>query len=214
MPDQVKQPDGSVVDPTRTLTAQQADAAAHPVGITHESGLLSNLPANGSRVNNSTYFATDQNGGTTYRMVSGAWVQSAMGVAQSGGRELAFAAASAAASGTTVFDVTGCTITFTVTNRPVYVTALVPLVTSSAANGAFTLTISDNANTETAAILDVTSPTAGNGSGGGNQLLERISVPGTYTRKLRAQTGAASAGATTTVAWTATRAAHIKAVEA
>lgn len=55
---------------------------------TNESGLVAALPANGSRPNNSTYFATDLNGGTTYRMVAGAWVQQAPGVNAVAGQEL------------------------------------------------------------------------------------------------------------------------------
>jgi len=46
---------------------------------THEAGLLSALPANGARPNGSTYLATDQNGGTPYKMVAGSWVQSGAG---------------------------------------------------------------------------------------------------------------------------------------
>ena len=46
---------------------------------THIGGLLSARPAAGSMIEGSTYFATDVNNGTLYRIVSSAWMQAARG---------------------------------------------------------------------------------------------------------------------------------------
>lgn len=46
----------------------------------HEGGLIAALPADGARPDGSTYLATDQNGGTPYRMIGGVWKQTGAGV--------------------------------------------------------------------------------------------------------------------------------------
>lgn len=157
MPDQVLQPDGSVVDPMRTQTAQQADEIAHPPGgPTNEYGLLSAMPANGSRPNNSTYFATDQYGGTVYRMVAGVWTQQSAGVNQASGQIIAGPAQlttsfDVKAVGTSITDVPLMSIAVPASARPVLLRAKFEVQANSgtaAANSALTIraVIADAAN--------------------------------------------------------------------
>lgn len=99
------------------------------------------------------------------------------------GRELAYASTTGSFDpGASVIDVTGASVTFTVAGRPVIVEAQTPYSGHSVEAAGLTLYITDEAN--------VVKAGAGVGSGGANQygtltVRERISTPGTYTRKLR-----------------------------
>lgn len=102
-------------------------------GITKNSGLVarsfSGLYADRATVvatpeEGDAYFATDLNGGTPFRYTSAAWVQTAPGLLEFGGKELVTPATNSvgqAFSATTMTDVTGLTISLTVGSLPIYV---------------------------------------------------------------------------------------------
>lgn len=95
---------------------------------THETGIFSARPANGGRVNGSTYFATDDNGGTLYEMSAGAWLKVTPGVGPTVGRGLLDVKK---LSSKVVFanggnDVAGLSITFTYQGRNVVPTLVIP----------------------------------------------------------------------------------------
>lgn len=86
---------------------------------------------------------------------------------------------------TTVIDVPGCSIAFTVGARPVWVRGRLPLIFSSQADNTLSGSITDVAN----AIKDqdfFTSTSVGALGNFGSIILEEwLTVPGVYTRKLR-----------------------------
>lgn len=137
-------PSGLVVITTSNVQAALAQLDSWANGRpTNESGLLSALPANGTRPNNSTYFATDQFGGTAYRMVNGAWAQQSAGVTQAGGQIIAGPAQFSStmdlkAIGATVTDVPGMSLAVPASARPVLLKAYFNIVvaTGTAAAGA------------------------------------------------------------------------------
>lgn len=101
------------------------------------------------------------------------------------GTELAFAANTSGTNSTFTdppADLTGVTITFTVGSKPVYVESYAPLM-NNGTNGSSSLwTVTDEANVEKSRDL-FTQPS---GTGAKNRMTrERISTPGTYTRKVR-----------------------------
>lgn len=111
--------------PQGTAGLQGPKGDPGPVG-TVEYGLLANLPANGARPNGSEYFATDQNGGTLYMMVSGVWQQEAPGVSQYSGQIVAgpvlFSGnVDVKAMGITITDLAGMAINVPASARPVIV---------------------------------------------------------------------------------------------
>lgn len=124
---------------------------------TNETGTLAAMPANGARPNNSTYFATDQYGGTTYRMVAGAWMQQSAGVTQASGQMIAgpvqlTSQFDVKAVGVTVADVTGMSLAVPASSRPVLLRAVLEVQSNSgtAAAGAamrVQALLTDNANT-------------------------------------------------------------------
>jgi hypothetical protein len=103
--------------------------------------------------------------------------------APEGGRELAYAESTAEQAGiAAATDVTGCSITFQVRARPVYVYGDIDFITSSAAVAGNAI-IADAANTVKAnRFFQVTSA---QNFGLPGRAVERITTPGTYTRKLR-----------------------------
>lgn len=115
-----------VTERTRAQAAEAAEVAARGALPTNTGGHLSARPANGSLPNGSTYFADDDNLGTTYRMQGGVWVKQAASVGDTGGRELGSTAlASSFNSGnavdTAMHDVTGLQVAVTVGSRPIKV---------------------------------------------------------------------------------------------
>jgi hypothetical protein len=107
------------------------------------------------------------------------------------GTELAFAANTNGTSPTftSLADVSGVTITFTVGSRPVYVHAYAPVVANGTLNGFNLVTIADGSNVEKGRTVF-----QGNAANAGEavNIWERISTPGTYTRKMRASNNAVS----------------------
>lgn len=97
------------------------------------------------------------------------------------GRELGFASSTTYQSGVagTAVDLTSLSITFTVLNRPVYVEVDLPYVQASAATGIGAAVIADGSNvvkryTFASFVASASMPM---------RVFERISTPGTYTRK-------------------------------
>jgi hypothetical protein len=78
-------------------------------------GLLANRPTAAAAGDRSTYFATDDNGGTLYQVQSAAWVKIAASAAQAGGAELGYAEVATNPTSTSTYptrtDVTGLSIT-------------------------------------------------------------------------------------------------------
>lgn len=99
------------------------------------------------------------------------------------GREIAVAESTTYQTGMTgaPTDITGLSITFTVIDRPVYVEAELPWVQCSAAAGAVVIVLADAANVDKrwSPKLNVASELFA------LRVAERISTPGTYTRKVR-----------------------------
>lgn len=126
-------------------------------GPLHYGGPLANMPANGAWPDGSTWEATDQNGGTPWKMIAGAWVQEAPGVTQASGMVLAGPAQLTAsfdvkAVGVTATDVTGMSIAVPASARPVLLRAKFEIQSNSgtAAAGAamrIQVQLTDNANT-------------------------------------------------------------------
>lgn len=154
------------------------------------SGTLAARPAATTVPAGTRYFATDDNGGTVYRSNGTAWTQVAAAVTASSGAVLARASATAQQTGiTSATDITGLSITFTVTNKPVTVRAEVPYAFNDTALGQVQLQITDAANTITAVDLQKCA-TASDPI----HLVaeEEITAPGTYTRKVRIARATAS----------------------
>lgn len=121
-------------------------------------------------------------------------------------KELAYASGTAAQSGiTTVTDITGLTITFTVGQFAVEVELFVPYVLSATAAVNGDVQIADNANAVTAyGLISMYASGAYTAPG---RAVERITTPGTYTRKGRIErlsgtgTISVSAGVSTTTSY-------------
>lgn len=119
-------------------------------------GPLANMPANGSQPDGSTYFATDQFGGTLYEMVAGAWVQTSAGVNQASGQMIAGPAQLTAqfdvkAVGMVVTDIPGMSIAVPASSRPVLLRAKFEIQANSGTSAAgaalrLQLQMTDNAN--------------------------------------------------------------------
>lgn len=126
-----------------------------------------------------------------------------------GGAELAYAESTTGTNPTftTTADLTGVTVTFTVTSRPVYVEACLPYSQIGAGGTAINMIIADAANT----IIRTTGETVvASATLNDVRLEERINTPGTYTRKIRVS----GTGGTVTVFNSATTPPYIKAVAA
>lgn len=109
----------------------------------------------------------------------GTWID-----ASSTGRELAYAESNVAQTGitTTATDLTNLSITFTVTSRPVHVEVDTPIVFSSTSGTIFVLTITDENNViKRSAVSMIAAANASITA----RVRERITTPGTYTRKAR-----------------------------
>lgn len=108
--------------------------------------------------------------------------QAAFNAQGASGRELASAVSTTNQTGiSTVTDLTGLTITFTVGARPVVVEAYLPYLFSATLASKPTVTITDENNViKRSATLDLAL-----NSGEPAYVRERISVAGTYTRKVR-----------------------------
>lgn len=126
------------------------------------------------------------------------------------GRELASvqSAVVQAALGAGPTDITGLSITFTVGARPVWVHAYLPYVASNAATSMYNLSVTDAAGT----VQEGVNTTFAASVFLGVSVWERISTPGTYTRKVRAARVLGTG--TITVNFDATTTAFIRAVEA
>lgn len=164
-----------------------AYVSAKPV---HLSGTLAARPGAGTVPANSTYFATNDNGGTLYQVVSGAWVQAGAGVLQTGGREIGTPGEiTANVSGiTAVQDVAGMSTTFVAGSRPVYVYARVGAVQNNTAGSGVTLLLTDSANTQVDRVDTICNTANVNYTIA--MLVARLGslTPGnTYTYKMRAQ---------------------------
>lgn len=127
-----------------------AHAAAEP---THGYGLIAARPSAGTLNDKSTYYASDDNGGTLYQVQGGAWVKIAAGLSDiAGGRELpnGYSEWTNAQTFTAVADVTNGSITPTVGSRAVLVMVAISAVQNDTVPGAVLVTLTDAANT----ILD------------------------------------------------------------
>lgn len=101
------------------------------------------------------------------------------------GRELAVAESTVAQQNiTAVTDLTGLSISFTVASRPVYVEVLLPWVNISSAAATGSASIADASNNP---IRYTAFGESIQGYTFGVQIWERISTPGSYTRKVRIQ---------------------------
>lgn len=150
-------------------------------------GTLAARPAANSVVPGYLYLATDDTGGTAYRSDGTNWTAIGAGVSQPSGVELGYANYTGASMTFTnpAADITGCSITFTVGVRPVYVHSYVTLATNSNASPAqIILQVTDAANTEKSRDLMAELPTAAV-SPGHLETWERITAAGSYTRKMR-----------------------------
>lgn len=165
-------PSGPYVAPTG-LTG--ATAASRYVGAT-----TSGAPASGTF--NKGDFVVAQDGiiwVCTAAGTPGTWVD-----ASSTGRELAYAESSVVQSGLTTVetDITNLSITFTVTNRPVYVEVFLPYLLAVTNSVTASVKLTDEANV----LKRLVPVTLGGASYFGEAFLRaRIATPGTYTRKAR-----------------------------
>lgn len=159
---------------------------------TAESGLLTAMPANGSRPDNSTYFATDQNSGTVYRMVAGVWQKQSPGLDEVAGVELGYAelTTTQTVSAHTISDLpTPLSTTVTVGTRPIRIIVYAPQCYMTTAATALNLVIAEGAT-----VHEATNITTVNW--GVNNILPPIWVSrrltpsaGTHTYKVQAYTG-------------------------
>lgn len=109
------------------LAQLDAWAAGRP---TRESGTLAARPAASARNAGSVYFATDDNGGTEYRVFGGAWVKTSPGLTEAtAATEIAYAenvtgtvtAASSTGGAGALVDVPACNIVVPPSTRPVWI---------------------------------------------------------------------------------------------
>lgn len=165
-------------------------------------GLLGNRPPATSVGYGFVYFATDDNGGTTYRSDGATWYKQAPGALETGGRELAYnekTDANFVTTNTAATDIgTGTSITFTAGARPVAIRFGCCDFSHSVAN---TLVLFQAIRTDTSFVLHTirgSHATAGNRVAAGSQQARMSGLtPGqAYTVKLQTLSGAAG---TTTV---------------
>lgn len=151
------------------------------VGPVHEGGLLANRPAPGAREPWSTYFASDDNGGTLHQTNGTAWKVI-------GPRDVVLNRKErVAASGAAGMEATFTTVTvladldaFTVTSRgiPYKIRARLPLVTVSTTNNGAQGRIRD--------ITGLSSPAAGDGVGVAFAHIESVRAGGGGTMLMEA----------------------------
>jgi hypothetical protein len=162
------------------------------------------LPPTGAAVGSPTNTQTVSGGAVTFTgladgtqyyagaSVSGTWRYVSFrtpGVPDAAGVEIARAEITANQLGiSTIADVTGLAISYTVGTRPVELQAHFPLLAQVTTAGIPTLFITDAANADIARCV-ATSIAAGS-FGGGLNVFTVITAPGTYTHKVRAQTTA------------------------
>lgn len=180
----------------------------------HPPGPLANRPPAATQPDGTEYYASDDNGGQRWVVDAGQWAKRGPAVLARGGAELARTVyAGASETHTQQADLTGASITFTVTDRPVDVEAWVPVASNATAGQEILLQITDPANAEKARGAQSSSIAAKPLS---LRAVERITVPGTYTRKMRIGNNQVSGGGVVTVYGTGTGAQFtpfIKAVE-
>lgn len=130
-------------------------------------------------------------GDLTELNVGGLVTQSQFDARGPSGRELDYASSTVSQSGIagTATDLTGLSITFDVVNRPVYVELELPWVTASAAAGAASAIIADAAGViKRYGIRGFSASEAQT-----IRCIERITTPGTYTRKAQLQRASGTA---------------------
>lgn len=180
-----------------TEISDRDDAIAAALAANNLSGLLADLPAFG--VAGRLYFATDE--GVLYRDTGAAWVRVSLG----GGEERAYASKSdsnfSAATGA-VRDITGLSsITFDVAAGEVcYVRGHLPWNTHDTLAGILSASITDGADAIKSTATSAAAYAASRNIGP-LRPEERITTPGSYTRKLRVQTfsGNATLNASSTI---------------
>ena len=164
-----------------------AEAAADP---THAAGTLAARP-DADEVNaGSTYFATDDGGGTLYRSNATAWTQIAASVTAAGGAELGYAEITSSFTTTTInadVDVTGLSVEVTVGTRPIFVEAFIPVVSHSTTTATLIgLKLFEDA-TQLQSVNGLT-PTTASASGGSRRAPARLApTAGAHTYKAAAR---------------------------
>lgn len=111
--------------------------APAPLGMTSTAGLLAAIPLPATVVPGSRYFATDDDGGTLYEQIGGAWQAVAPGLLETAGVELArteLVASPALKGDAGLVDVPGLSVNFATGARPARLELVCPQASSSAAN--------------------------------------------------------------------------------
>lgn len=155
-------------------------------------GALDTLNELAAALGDDPNFAATMTTALAGKQASGDYVTATQFEAGSSGRELAYAAGSATAQTgiSTITDVTGLTVTFTVrAAHPAYVFAELPDVSVATAASTGRMSITDEANdpkARTRAGFDLTNTARE------MHAMERITAAGTYTRKVRLERTAGS----------------------
>lgn len=162
----------------------------------YEEGTLANRPLVATRLPGDAYFATDDNGGTLYRInVAGtAWSKVAPGVTETGGRELGSVESQVnfTTGSTTYVDVPGMTLSIDVGVRPLTVCFNAWLQSPNVANARLFVQIVDGAST-------VIAPFGFQGGAAATQSWQSfqkrlVLSAGTHALKVQAAVSAGSAG--------------------